>query len=235
MADTRENAFTQASSFDSGDFLRIVKALATVPDSQVMSRAVLKAYLDTLYPPLGGVLESDLALLTDITTANASASKHGLMPKWDGDATHFFSGAGTQIVTPYTIPLQAGNFNPTDATTYYFGHNYGAAPGSVAAANKVYPIRGGTITRVNVYLYNNGGTQGSSETSTMSLRLNNTSDTAISSSITANAASGTVVVFQVTGLSLAVATTDYFEVKWVTPTWATNPTAVVPFVEVYIS
>jgi hypothetical protein len=61
MADTREDALTQASSFDSGDFIRIVKALATVPDSQVMSRTVLDAYL-TLGLPAGAMRNGKISV-----------------------------------------------------------------------------------------------------------------------------------------------------------------------------
>ena len=57
----------------------------------------------------------------------------------------------------------------------------------------------------------------------MSFRLNNTTDTTLSSAIVNNAS---YTVVSVTGLSTAVAVGDYYEIKWVTPTWATNPTGV---------
>lgn len=64
--DTQEDDLPQASSFDSGDFIRIVKSLATSPDSEVMARSVLKTYLDTLYSQ--GVLKTyfDTIYLSDL-------------------------------------------------------------------------------------------------------------------------------------------------------------------------
>lgn len=41
----------------------------------------------------GGIVETDLAF-TDITTANASTSKHGLLPKLDNSAVHYLNGQG---------------------------------------------------------------------------------------------------------------------------------------------
>ena len=54
-------------------------------------------------------------------------------------------------------------------------------------------------------------------------RLNDTTDTTVSAAVT-----NTVLVsaFNGTGLSIAVTAGDYFEIKWVTPTWTTNPTSV---------
>jgi hypothetical protein len=45
----------------------------------------------------------ELAAPTDVTTLNATTSAHGLMPKGDGNAVHFYSGALTQVSPPYDI------------------------------------------------------------------------------------------------------------------------------------
>lgn len=45
------------------------------------------------------VTETDLSL-SDITTGNASTSRHGHMPKLSNDATKFYNGIGTQTVPP---------------------------------------------------------------------------------------------------------------------------------------
>jgi hypothetical protein len=47
----------------------------------------------------GPVVENDLSI-SDVTTANASTSKHGLMPKRDGNANHFFNGNNSQTAIP---------------------------------------------------------------------------------------------------------------------------------------
>jgi hypothetical protein len=45
----------------------------------------------------------ELAAPTDVTTLNASTSAHGLMPKGDGNAVHFYNGALNQVAPPYDI------------------------------------------------------------------------------------------------------------------------------------
>jgi hypothetical protein len=47
----------------------------------------------------GAVTEPKLGL-SDVTTANASTSEHGLLPKLDGNAGHVLSGAGTWVTPP---------------------------------------------------------------------------------------------------------------------------------------
>lgn len=49
----------------------------------------------TTPPTYGPVVEADQSL-TDITTGNASTSRHGYMAKLDGVATHYFDGTGAQ-------------------------------------------------------------------------------------------------------------------------------------------
>jgi hypothetical protein len=62
---------------------------------------------------------------------------------------------------------------------------------------------------------------GSTLTSSISLRLNNTTDTLISNAVL-NDASYTYL--SNTALSVSVVAGDYVEFKWVTPAWAANPT-----------
>jgi hypothetical protein len=78
-ADNKESILPQAGSFGTGDFLRIVKNLATSPDNQVMSRAVLKTELDTLYQALvapganGNVLTSNGSVWTSAAPTGGGA------------------------------------------------------------------------------------------------------------------------------------------------------------------
>lgn len=135
---------------------------------------------------------------------------------------------------PYTIPIFCATFNPADATTYYMGA-FALAPTTTATSRWLTIPRAGTITRIDIIIFNNGGTQGTNETSTISLRLNNTTDTTITSSFDANDAAGLVSLFNNTALSIAVAEGDHIEIKWVTPTWSTNPTNVAMDIRVYVS
>lgn len=132
-----------------------------------------------------------------------------------------------------TIPLLIANtdvqviagfsttsFNPADATTYYYG--LGASPGTATDLHKIRIRKASTIisATVNVIVV---GTLGSAETSTHFIRLNDTTDTTIS---TAFQYDMLVETFQNTALSIGVVPGDYVEFKTVTPTWVTNPTTV---------
>ncbi len=135
----------------------------------------------------------------------------------------------------YALYAYGNAFSPADATTYYFGSSFTDSPTTTAATRRVYIPKAGTITRVDLSVHNGGGTVGSNETFTMLLRLNNTTDTPLSSNIQANAASGGTNFYNITGLSIAVVAGDYIEIKWVTPTWATNPTLVYVEAQVFVN
>ena len=135
--------------------------------------------------------------------------------------------------TGYTLLLENGSLlSPADATTYHAGSFSAAGATTNAAQRRVYIPRTGTIRACQLYFLN-GGTLGSNETSTVSIRLNNTTDTTVSAAVTNDALSTT---FSNSALGVAVVAGDYIELKWVTPTWATNPTSVrysaVVFVEI---
>lgn len=115
-------------------------------------------------------------------------------------------------------------FSPADATTYYWGQWDSLVPTTTANFRRMYIQRAGIITTARIYII--GTAAGSAETSTMSLRLNNTTDTTVTSTL-AITAYPTVVTN--TSLTLSVAFGDYLEWKWVTPTWATNPTQLYGF------
>lgn len=119
---------------------------------------------------------------------------------------------------------------PADATTYYFGNDIVTPINTVPDNRRVYIPVTGTIVYARVTFFNTG-TLGTAETSTISLRLNNTTDTAISALVTNNAL---YTNFVNTALTIAVVDGDYFELKWTTPTWVTNPTGVSPRWEILI-
>jgi hypothetical protein len=117
----------------------------------------------------------------------------------------------------------AGSFNPADATTYYFGGFPGLAPSTSATSRKLWMPRAGVIRAVYGNIVYLGA--GSNEASTLSLRLNDTTDTQITATLDLSNA-GLNVSFNNAGLSIPVAQGDFVSLKWVTPTWTTNPTAV---------
>jgi hypothetical protein len=126
------------------------------------------------------------------------------------------------------IPAGFASSSPADGTTYYFGAFPHLALSTTAANQRLYIMRAGTVVAADVFMV---CTTGTSEASTMSFRLNNTTDTTISAAVALNA---TPFHVQNVALSIAVAVGDYFEIKWVTPTWVTNPTGVLGWVQVYV-
>lgn len=121
----------------------------------------------------------------------------------------------------YSLQGGATTFSYADATTYFLGGNTSQAPVALGGFRRLYIPQAGTI--VACYINFSNGSLGTAETSTISIRLNNTTDTAVSSSVVNNA---NPTVFNSTSLSIVVTAGDYIELKWVTPTWVTNPTAV---------
>lgn len=123
-------------------------------------------------------------------------------------------GYALQVGGPTTVAA------PADATTYFFGQTMINNLDTTGDRKRIYIPRSGVVRAIYCTFQQ---TAGSAETSTISFRLNNTTDTTISSAVVNNVTGLTVV----SNLSLAIPVIggiDYFELKWVTPTWATNPT-----------
>lgn len=129
----------------------------------------------------------------------------------------------------YALQAGASQTNPADATTYYFGAHFGNAYDTGAGTKRVYVPRAGLITKVFLQ-FSNGVGNGTTETSSVSLRLNNTTDYLISNAVD----NSNTFVAQKADLSIPVAQGDYFEFKWVTPTWVTNPQGTRPLVVVWV-
>lgn len=122
--------------------------------------------------------------------------------------------------------------NPADNTTYYGGSGTAAAQNNIAGIMRIIPLIDCTLTKIIVYY--RVGTPGSNETSTVYVRFNNTTDITVSSAVKTDA---NFQSFSNTGLSQVFnGTTDYFEIKWVTPNpWVTNPTGVVVSFDAYFT
>jgi hypothetical protein len=131
-------------------------------------------------------------------------------------ATAFVSTTGSSIPNGYPIWVQALTSSPTDGQTIYFG-NRPIAPSTTAATNKVYFRQAGIIKKVEIYCYS--GTAGTPEMWSLYLRKNNADDYLISE----NNISASERLFKNLSMNIPVANGDYFEVKGVQPTWATNP------------
>jgi len=164
-------------------------------------------------------------------TAKTAISLTDVLPVVDLDAAPVTKKVTVQNLRGgYVIHATCSPSAPADATTYYIGSLYGSVLHSTATASAIYIPRDGTITYIHLWV-RVAGTLGSAETSTMSLRLNNTTDTTISSGVLCNG----IAQHLAASVSIPVVNTDYVEVKWVSPTFATNPTNVTFHLSIYVS
>lgn len=116
----------------------------------------------------------------------------------------------------YAINLGAVLSNTLGSITYYFGMATSGLT-TASAVRRVYIPVSGTIK--SAYLYARTTVATSTQTWTMSIRLNNTSNTSISSV----ADNSQDKVWSNTGLSIAVVAGDYIEITTTTPAWTTGP------------
>lgn len=178
---------------------------ADLAQIQAQAQAGESAYCiseDSAWRKVGGVWEA-----ASLTGPQGDKGDKG--DKGDTGAT------GTQC---YTLPITAANLaTATDAQTIYFGSLAGLAPGTTAALARVYIPKSGSIKAA--YIFAHAATSGTNEAWVLHVRLNNTSDTQISS-LSANTATR---LWSNAALSIPVVAGDYIEIKSVNPTWATNP------------
>jgi hypothetical protein len=138
----------------------------------------------------------------------------GNLPSWQSSRT---SG--------YSIMMLTASGSPADATTYFmvFGSSITASTSSGGLGRQKFSIpRTGTITAC-YGIFTIAGTLGSSENTSVIIRINNTTDVTVTSTaqLTANPTN-----FGTAALSQAVTAGDFIEFKVATPTWVTNPTTV---------
>jgi len=124
----------------------------------------------------------------------------------------------TTVVTDMFF-FQATSTNPTDATTRYIGGAPLAQQSTYANATYTAPVAG-TITAATFTWV--ASAAGSSETISMYVRVNDTTDYLIASVGNSN---GTKQ-FVNSALSVALAANDTFSIKLVNPTWVSNPSGV---------
>jgi len=127
----------------------------------------------------------------------------------------------------YTIPLGSAATNPADSTTYYMGQPAGMTWNTTSTNRQIKIPIAGTLKCVMLHITNNAGTQGSNENVSFYARLNDTTDTTITTTAQMNQASGISTQINTCGLTTAVAAGDNMNLKIVTPAFATNPTAVI--------
>lgn len=186
----------------------------------------IKSADTTTYPSL-----TELAYVKGVTSDIQTQLNGKQATITTGTSSQYLKGDLT-LGTYQGYTLQA-NFStvvlaPADATTYYFGSGTINNLNTTAAIRRTYIPKSGTIKAAYGFF---NQTAGSSETSTINIRLNNTTDTAITTTLTNDASPTT---YSNASLNIAVVEGDYIEIKWVTPTWVTNPTNVIGGIVIYI-
>ena len=136
-------------------------------------------------------------------------------------------GGGSGLTEDYyTILVNHAGTSFADSTTYYIGLG-GYAASTIANIRNVFVPFTSTLT--NVFITAGATNAASTQDTTVYFRLNNTTDTLLSSTVKfsgGNAqANGTILPYSISGLSVSVTAGDFFEIKLVTPVWTTNPTA----------
>ena len=145
--------------------------------------------------------KSDSYTLSSTTTyANTKALVDGLATK-----TSFIS-------------LKALNFSPADALSYHFVDS--ETPNTNGALFRFYAPSNIVIKKVYIS-FAVTTTLATTETSSIFVRVNNTTDTLISNAVINNATNTQV---SNTSLNLSVAAGSYFNIKWTAPSWVVNPT-----------
>ena len=152
-----------------------------------------------------------------------SSSLQGLAPASGGGTTNYLRADGSWAAPPGTasgskcvitgaVAPTGGGGAPSNGVTYYGANLYGfywtTGWGDQHAIR--FPIAG-TITGVGFTFFFGGG---SSQTFTLKFRINNSSDSDITTGVGPSNAG-----MNVTGLSIAIAAGDLVLFKWTAPTW----------------
>ena len=224
---TYPNAASTALKHIKSDGTNFVTTTVTYPDASVTAGKVIVSdgtnYVASTptFPNAsatsGKIIKSDGTNWVASTETYAAPGTSGNVMTSDG--TNWTSGGsgGTGIV----YFLQSTPGNPVDSATYFFntGGTFIASTSEIASGRFMI-TKSGTIN-ICYGIINVAGTLGSAENCTLNIRKNNTTDTAVTSTLKLTAVNNT---FNNTSLGISVAAGDYIGFKFTCPAWATNPT-----------
>ena len=161
-----------------------------------------------------------------IFVRNGTATVGGTAYPTQGTIIYRFYHSGAWVTNTMhhdfiTLGLSAASFNPADSTTYYMSDTPTLPPGATATSRKLKLPVPSVLVAARIETIVAGTLAAGDESTTISLRLNNTTDSTISSAVKFTTVAQTLMI---TGLNISVATTDDFQLKVVTPAFSTNPT-----------
>lgn len=158
-------------------------------------------------PALTGTPTAPTAAATDNSTQVATTAFVKSVQYFQGFATH-----------PAALVA-------ADATTYYFGALYqNTTITTTAGRNRVAVPVNCTLIGYNIAVVTTTSSV-TSEASTVSVRINNTTDLLLSNAVVYNSTANIPNSYYAMNLATDFAAGDQWEIKWLTPTWATNPAA----------
>lgn len=160
---------------------------------------------------------SNVVFTTTITDSSGSVGTTNYVLSSGG------TGQGTlwkiASASPFTIAGGSGSTTVADSTTYYSGFNFSAAMTTSQGRYGIPVLHAGTIKAYYVSVF---GTGGSAENVTIDIWVSN------STSVGSHTETWDSFPIRTTtsGLSTAVTTSDYIELRVTNPAWVTNPTGV---------
>lgn len=178
-------------------------------------KAFLKTYFDTVYQAAGTYLTS--ANITQVIT-------NGVTDKAPSEDA-VFDALALKRSSTYETLLFTGSFssiNLADSTTYYFGTLPSLPPQTNATLCRIGFNQDLTITKV--LLNCSQGVNYSNEAVSVYLRKDNTTDSAITTTLGLNSIGANAAKIFTYSVSIPVLSASYYEVKIVTPAFATNGT-----------
>jgi hypothetical protein len=176
----------------------------------------------------GQVLRSGASTTPAWSTATypATAGTSGNVLASDG--TNFASTAPVSVSQSY--PWYSTLASPLDGTTYYT-QSASTWITTINAISRLWIPKTGTIKSCYGG-FSVSGTLGTTENITIAIRLNDTTNTNVTTTLTA---ASSLNLFSNAGLSIAVSAGDYVTFMVITPSWATNPTSVTLNLSIFIT
>lgn len=144
----------------------------------------------------------------------------------DTSRTNIYNAINSKT-TGYAITVGATSTTINASTTYYFGMS-GTTSTSSAAIRRIYIPQSGTIKAAQLYVKTTNAT--STDNWTISIRLNNSSNTTLAT--VGN--NSTDKVFGTSSLSISVVAGDYIEFTTTTPAWVTAAGATYIYGSIFI-
>jgi hypothetical protein len=145
-------------------------------------------------------------------------------------ALGYLEGTNLKTVIDSKGYVQSFNFNafsPADATTYYVGVNV-SSPFTTDTSIRLIALKTSTLKKVAIT--SRQTTFGTSENSSFALGVNGTYTTFTSSIKFDGTPNNNTLI---TGLSINVTEGDVLTIRWITPTWVTNPTSINCNIDLY--